>query len=394
MTIYLDNQSTTRVDPRVVEAMLPTFDTDYGNAGSITHEIGLSASDLVEDSMTTIAKALGCKDNEVVMTSGATESNNLAIYGYCLRRRKSGHIITVATEHKAVLNPMAKLQKQGFDVTYLPVKQFGDPSAGLIDLDQFADAIRDDTFFASVMLANNEVGVIQPFKQISALCHQHGIVLHSDATQAIGNLPVDVDDLDVDMLGLSAHKFYGPKGIGALYVRQTGRRIRLASQIDGGGQQLGRRSGTLNVSGIVGMARAIEICAAELASDEPIRKRELRDRIHIRLSQILGELPVNGPSLEHSFDKPMRLDGNLNCQFPGIDGHSMMTGASGVAMSSGSACTAAEPEPSHVLKALGLDEDQVRSSIRFGIGRFNTPDEIEVAIDQIADSVKKLRDLK
>jgi cysteine desulfurase len=379
--------------------MLPTFDSLYGNAGSITHEIGLSASDLVEDATATIGNAIGCKNSELVMTSGATESNNLAIYGYCLRRRTSGHIITVATEHKAVLDPLAKLQKRGFEITYLPVKQAGDMKAGLIDLDQFADAVRDDTFFASVMLANNEIGVIQPLKKISSICRDHDIVLHTDATQAIGNLPVDVNDLDVDLLSLSAHKFYGPKGVGALYVRQSGRRIRLSSQIDGGGQQHNRRSGTLNVSGIVGMARAIELCLDELESGANDHKRDLRDRIHLGLSELLGDIPVNGPSLVppeepsgHSIQgSSTRLSGNLNCQFPGIDGNSLMTGASGVAMSSGSACTAAEPEPSHVLKALGLNEDQVRSSIRLGIGRFNTADEIENAVGQIADTVQKLR---
>ena len=254
--IYLDNQATTRVDPRVVEAMLPVFDQSYANAGSVTHELGLAASDLVEESAESIANCLNARRSEIVFTSGATESNNLAIRGACLRKRTSGHIITVETEHKAVLDPIAKLEKQGFRVTRLKVVPNGSDDAGLINLDELKNAIAEDTILVSVMVAHNEIGVIQPIREIADLCHECGVLLHTDATQAVGHLSVDVDELGVDLMSFSAHKFYGPKGIGGLYVRRTDRRVRLASQIDGGGQQENRRSGTLNVPGIVGMAAA------------------------------------------------------------------------------------------------------------------------------------------
>lgn len=400
--IYLDNQATTRVDPRVVEAMLPLFDTHYGNSGSITHSMGIEAQEMVDQATHQIATVIGATGRELVYTSGATESNNLAVYGYCLRRRESGHIITVATEHKAVLDLVAKLERSGFEVTRLPVEPNSSARAGLIDVNRFADAIRDDTFFASVMLANNEIGVIQPVAEIARICRQQEIAVHTDATQAVGKIPVDVNELDVDLLSFSAHKFYGPKGIGGLYVRQTDRRIRLASQIDGGGQQQRRRSGTLNVPGIIGMAKALEIAADEMSTAENQRKIALRKQLYDRLCEGLGELPINGTTLgtdltsgkenETGFDGPdlLRLPGNLNCQFPGIDGHSLMAGTPNVAVSSGSACTAANPEPSHVLAALGLDEDEVRSSIRFGIGRFNTIEEIEKAAEELIESANRL----
>jgi cysteine desulfurase len=390
--IYLDNQSTTRVDPRVVSAMLPTFDTLYANAGSVTHEMGIAAAHLVDDSADTIARGLDCLPREIVFTSGATESNNLAIFGYCLRRFRSGHIITVSTEHKAVLDPIKKLERAGFQVTYLPVQ----PSSaqeipgipGKIDVDHFRDAIRDDTVFASVMMANNEIGVIQPLAEIADLCRNRNIVLHTDATQAVGHIPVSVSQLNVDLLSFSAHKFYGPKGIGGLYVRQQGRRIRLASQIEGGGQQHGLRSGTLNVSGIVGMARALELALNELNTNEPKRRAELRERLYAGLCQAFGSLPINGPDWRQPDQVKYRLSGNLNLQFPGFEGQSLMIGAPDLAVSSGSACTAANPEPSHVLRSLGLDIAQARSSIRFGIGRFNTEVEIDAAIEMLANAAK------
>jgi cysteine desulfurase len=392
--IYLDNQSTTRVDPRVVAAMMPTFDSHYGNAGSITHEMGISAAQLVEDAGGVIANALGCVPRELVFTSGATESNNLAIFGYCLRRFTAGHIISVETEHKAVLDPLKKLERAGFQVTYLPVcsvqRSSSAEDSGLVDLQQFEDAIRDDTIFASVMLVNNEIGAIQPLREIARLCRQHDIVLHTDATQAVGHLPVNVNQLDVDLLSFSAHKFYGPKGIGGLYVRQQQRRIRLASQIEGGGQQHGLRSGTLNVSGIVGMSAALALSLDELSSGESDRLAQLRDRLYSRLGAEFGELPINGPDWRTPNGKKNRLPGNLNCQFLGFEGQSLMLGAPELAVSSGSACTAAHPEPSHVLRALGLRIEQARSSIRFGIGRFNNQQDIDQAAEMLARSAQSL----
>ncbi len=392
MPIYLDNHSTTRVDPRVVEAMLPTFDVHYANAGSITHEMGIEAAHLVQDAADTIGNAIGALPRELVFTSGATESNNLAIFGYCLRRFTSGHIISVATEHKAIIDPLKKLERSGFEVTYLPVKNHLDPNTaeqGLIDLNQFEDAIRENTIFATVMLANNEIGVIQPIALIAEICQKRGIVLHSDATQAVGQIAVDVDALGVDLLSFSAHKFYGPKGIGGLYVRQRGRRIRLVSLIDGGGQQHGLRSGTLNVPGIVGMAKALEIAIQEINRGSLAVRGTLRDRLYDGLCRVFGELPINGVDWRAS--APLRrLPGNLNCQFPGYEGQSLMLGAPDLAVSSGSACTAANPEPSHVLQALGLTVEQARSSIRFGIGRFNSEEEIDRAVQMLSDATKKI----
>ncbi len=391
--IYLDNQSTTRVDPRVIEAMLPTFDKLYANAGSVTHDLGLAASDLVESSAESIAAGINARRGEIVFTSGATESNNLAIRGVATRRRTTGHLITVATEHKAVLDPIAKLEKQGYRVTRLPVRPNSSDKAGLIDLDELADSIDEDTVLVSVMLANNEIGVIQPLRAIADLCHEHEIPLHSDATQAVGHLPIDVETLGVDLMSFSAHKFYGPKGIGALYVRQTGRRIRLASQIDGGGQQENRRSGTLNVPGIVGMAKALGLCSKEIADKtEDARRRALRDQLYAGLQAELGDLPLNGPSL--TTDTNLRLANNLNCQFPAIDGHSIMSGAPEVAVSSGSACTSADPEPSHVLAALGLSDDEIQSSLRMSLGRFTTAEEIDRAIEMLVRSVNSMRQFK
>ena len=387
--IYLDNQATTRVDPHVVQAMLPVFDQSYANAGSVTHDLGLAASDLVEESAESIANCLNARRSEIVFTSGATESNNLAIRGVCLRRRSSGHIITVQTEHKAVLDPIARLEKQGFRVTRLKVIPNGSDDAGLIQLDELEDSIADDTVLVSIMMAHNEIGVIQSIREIAEICHKRNVLLHTDATQAVGHLPVDVDYLGVDLMSFSAHKFYGPKGIGGLYVRGTDRRVRLASQIDGGGQQENRRSGTLNVPGIVGMATALDLCHQELQDEtEDQRRRELRDRLYAGLTSKVDELPLNGPSLERH---QQRLSNNLNCQFPNIDGHSIMSGCPEVAISSGSACTSADPEPSHVLAALGLSTDEIQSSLRASVGRFTTSGEIDRAVDLLVRSVESMR---
>jgi cysteine desulfurase len=417
--IYLDNHSTTRVDPRVVEAMIPVFDTDYGNSGSVTHEFGMDAHDLVHTSGSAIAEFINAAVDEIVFTSGATESNNLAIRGICHPNSKRRHIITVQTEHKAVLDPLERLGVElNFDVTQLPVGEWGTADAGLISIEDLESAISDQTALVSIMMGNNEIGTIQPIQKIAEICHRHGAVFHCDATQAVGKLPVDVDALGIDLMSFSAHKAYGPKGVGALFVRKRDRRIKLRSQIDGGGQQSGRRSGTLNVPGIVGMATALKLCAEELCGQsvtqddsagkisvtggdiktaqqidnllEPDRIGRLRDLLYQRLTEELGELPINGQPLDQH---QTRLYCNLNCQFPGINAHSLMTMVDTVAVSTGSACTASAPQPSHVLRSLGLIDDQIHSSLRFGIGRFNTESEIIESANLIVAAVKKLREM-
>jgi cysteine desulfurase len=388
--IYLDNHATTRVDPRVIEAMLPTFGQIYANAGSVTHRLGQAAHELVERCRLEMATRLGATSaSEIVFTSGATESNNLAIRGYCQRLGK-GHVITVETEHLAVLAPVQRLEHSGFQVTRLPVaNQTQSNCPGLVDLNRLAEALRPETILVSVMLANNEIGIIQPIAEMSRICRERGIAVHCDATQAVGKIPVHVDDLGVDLLSFTSHKLHGPKGIGGLYVRSQGRRIRLQSQIEGGGQESARRGGTLNVSGIVGMARALELALETLKPDQQ-RMAELRKRLYRQLQSELGELPLNGPSLD---ELDRRLAHNLNCQFPGLDGHSLMIGSPRLALSSGSACTATSSEPSHVLTALGLDGDQVRSSLRFGLSRWTTEEEIDLATELLADSARRLRRL-
>ncbi len=417
--IYLDNHSTTRVDPRVVEAMLPVFDVNYGNSGSVTHDFGMDAHDLVHGSGAAIADIIGAEVDEIVFTSGATESNNLAIRGICHPASKRRHIITVQTEHKAVLDPIQRLGlESNFEVTQLPVGEWGTPDAGLIALEDLESAISDQTALVSIMMGNNEIGTIQPIEKIAEICHRHGAVFHCDATQAVGKLPVDVDGLGVDLMSFSAHKVYGPKGIGALFVRKRDRRIKLHSQIDGGGQQSGRRSGTLNVPGIVAMSTALKLCADELCGEsvsqddsagkilgtssdqeassgnspalEPDRIRWLRNLLYQRLTDELGDLPINGQPLDH---EQTHLYCNLNCQFPGVNAHSLMTMVDSVAVSTGSACTASTPQPSHVLRSLGLIDDQIHSSLRFGIGRFNTESEIVESADLIVAAVKKLREM-
>jgi cysteine desulfurase len=344
---------------------------------------------LTEQARAKIASLIGAGNpSEIVFTSGATESNNLAIRGYC-QRVGSGHIITTLTEHQAVLAPVNRLEQSGFQVTRLGVLPHHSPHAGLIDLEQFSAALRPETILVSVMLANNEIGAIQPIAEISRICSERGIVLHCDATQGVGKLPVDVEQLGVDLLSFTSHKLHGPKGIGALYIRSRGRRVRLQSQIEGGGQEVGRRGGTLNVSGIVGFARALEL-VLESRETDCRRMGQLRDEFYRLLRAELGELPINGPPLA---DRSRRLSNNLNCQFPGLDGHSLMVGSPRLAMSSGSACTATSTEPSHVLTALGLDRDQVRSSLRFGLSRWTTPDEIETAVGLLAESARQLRKL-
>ncbi len=395
LPIYLDNHATTRVDPRVVEAMLPYFSAVYGNPGSATHDFGGAAKDAVEDARSSIAEAIGAQAKEIVFTSGATESNNLALRGIAERAAVTAskkashrrHIISAATEHPAVLDTLAHLARRGCEITRLPVIPSPDTQAGLIRLEQLTDALRDDTVLVSIMLANNEIGVIQPLAEIAKLCKKSGVLLHCDATQAVGKIPVDVEQLGVDLMSFTAHKIYGPKGVGALYVRSRGPRVRLEPQIDGGGQEAGRRSGTLNVPGIVGFARAVEICREELFTEMP-RLAALRNRLYAGLTSGLAEVTLNGPAL----DLPdLRLPGNVNVSFGYVEGEAIMLEMRDVAVSTGSACTSALPEPSHVLRGLGMSEDAVRGSIRFGLGRFTTGEEIEFVIARAVEVVTRLR---
>ncbi len=393
LPIYLDNHATTRVDPRVVQAMLPFFSETFGNAGSTTHSFGWDAKTAVDSSRAMIANAIGAGEREIVFTSGATESNNLALRGLCERtRRKGNHLISVTTEHKAVLDPLRKLSRRGFEVTLLPVEQHGFPRAGWLNPRQVADAIKKETLVVSVMLANNETGVIQPLAEIAKICQERGVVLHCDATQAVGKMPVDVNQLGVDLLSFSAHKIYGPKGIGALYVRRSNQLARLEGQIDGGGQEFSLRSGTLNVPGIVGFAKAVELCLAETPA-EIQRLRNLRARLWTSLQNQVNDVILVGPDFTSEDAADLRLPGNLNVSIPLVDGEALMMGMRDIAVSSGSACTSANPEPSHVLRALGLDEDQTRSSLRFGVGRFNTEAEIDYAAAAVGEVVQRLRRL-
>jgi cysteine desulfurase len=403
--VYLDNQATTRVDPRVIEAMLPFFGEQFGNAGSVSHVFGWQAKDAVDAARQTIAQAIGASPREIVFTSGATESNNLALRGVCERaKRKGQHLVSVVTEHKAILDPLERLSRRGFEVTLLPVQANDRPDAGRIDLDQLADAIRDDTLLVSLMLANNEVGVLQPLAEIGRLCKERGVLLHTDAAQAVGKIPVEVEELQVDLVSLSAHKIYGPKGIGALYVRRRNPNVRLESQIDGGRQEHGLRSGTLNVPGIVGLATALTLCLDELPG-EMDRLRCLRNRLYEGLRASVDGVSLNGPALsglakederaaapDHA-SQEWRLPGNLNCCFAGVEGEALMLSMRELAVSSGSACTSADPTPSHVLRALGLRDDEARSSLRFGLGRFNTEAEVDFAIRTVAEAVQRLRRL-
>jgi cysteine desulfurase len=379
--IYLDNHATTRVDPRVLEVMLPYFSEHFGNAASRNHQFGWEAEAAVDKGRKQIADLIGATAKEIIFTSGATESNNLAIKGVAeMYANKGNHIITQATEHKAVLDTCKKLEKHGIRVTYLPVKQ-----DGIIDLDQFRDAITDKTILVSIMYANNEIGVIQPVAEIGKICKEKGIIFHTDAVQACGKVPVNVNTDNIDLLSLSGHKLYGPKGVGALYVRRKSPRVQLTAQIDGGGHERGMRSGTLNVPGIVGLGEACQICRTEM-SEESKRLAALRDRLKDKLFANLDELYING-SMEH------RLPNNLNVSFAYVEGESLLMGINEVAVSSGSACTSATLEPSYVLKALGVGDEVAHSSIRFGLGRFNTQEHIDYVADRLTEVVRKLREL-
>ncbi len=395
--IYMDNHATTRVDDRVMEAMGPYFTDYYGNPGSVGHRFGEQAREAVDESRQSIGAAIGAEAREIVFTSGATESNNLAIFGVAERARRRGdHLISVVTEHKGVLDPLARLAKRGYDITLLEVEQTPHPWAGRIDPQQVADAIRDETSLVSVMLANNEIGTIQPLAQIGAICKERGVLLHCDATQAVGKIPVDVGQLEVDLMSFSAHKIYGPKGIGALYVRRRNPIVRLDAQIFGGGQQEGRRSGTLNVPGIVGLATALRLCLEELPS-EMQRLATLRDALMTGIQEQVPNVQLCGPSLglgmPYDDDGPRRLPGNLNLTFGDVDGEALLLAMGNLAVSSGASCTSVDPEPSHVLQALGLPEDAARSSLRFGLGRFNRADEVSLAVETVSQAVQKLRQL-
>ncbi len=386
--VYMDNHATTRVDPRVVEAMLPFFDRVDGNAGSSGHSFGREAKLAVEAARESIATAIGARPGELVFTSGATESNTLAIRGIAERRRQDGgHFVTVATEHLAVLDPLERLRGRGFEVTCLGVAPAGNERAGCLAADEVAESLRDDTLLVSVMLANNEIGAIQPIAEIGRACQARGVPLHCDATQGVGKLPVDVEELGVDLLSFTAHKIHGPKGIGALYVRRSNPRARLDPLLVGGGQEKGLRSGTLNVPGIVGLAKAVELCIAEMP-EESCRLAGLRNRLWAELSANLPGVSLNGPSLAVP---GLRLPGNLNASFAGVDGETIQTHMKDLAVSSGAACTSTHPEPSHVLRALGLSDEQARSSLRFGLGRFNTAADVDFAIETVTAAVRQLR---
>jgi cysteine desulfurase len=381
LPIYMDNHATTPMDPRVLEEMLPYFTQKFGNAASRNHSFGWEAEQGVEQARERIAKLLGATAKEIIFTSGATESDNLALKGVAeMYKEKGNHIITAVTEHKAILDTCKRLEKYGYRVTYLPVK--GD---GLIDLEDLKRAIDDKTILVSIMFANNEIGVIQPVEQIGAICRERGVLFHSDATQAVGKVPVDVNKQKIDLLSISAHKMYGPKGVGALYVRRKNPRVQISAMIDGGGHERGMRSGTLAVPNIVGLGKACELCMLEMP-EETKRLLALRDRLRSRIEKGLDEVYING-TMEH------RLPGNLNMSFAYVEGESLLMGISDIAVSSGSACTSATLEPSYVLKALGTGDDLAHSSIRFGLGRFNTEAEVDYVAAKMIEVVKRLREL-
>jgi cysteine desulfurase len=379
--IYMDYHATTPVDPRVVQTMLPYFTEHFGNAASRTHAYGWQAEAAVETARDAIGQLIGASGKEIVFTSGATESNNLAIKGVAeFYQSKGNHIVTSTIEHKAVLDSCKRLETQGFQVTY--VKAGKD---GLVDPEEIKAALTDKTILVSVMLANNEVGTVQPIGEIGQLTRARGILLHCDAVQGVGKVPFNVDEMNVDLVSLTAHKIYGPKGVGALYVRRSKPRVRIAAQMDGGGHERGMRSGTLNVPGIVGFAKACQLMQEE-GVEESKRILALRERLHRQITSQLDEVVLNG-------HPEKRLPGNLNLSFSFVEGEGLMMAIKDVAVSSGSACTSASLEPSYVLRSMGLDEDMAHSSIRFGLGRFNTEEEVDYVAQLVIAKVKRLRDM-
>jgi cysteine desulfurase len=381
LPIYMDYHATTPVDPRVVDAMLPYFSQHFGNPASRNHSFGWEAEEAVETARKQVADLIGANAKEIIFTSGATEANNLAIKGAAeMYREKGNHIITCVTEHKAVIDTCKKLEKLGARVTYLPVQK-----DGRISLDELQAAITDKTILITIMAANNEIGVMQPIAEIGAIAKAKGILFHTDAVQAAGKVPFDVNQNKVDLVSLSAHKLYGPKGVGALYVRRRNPRVLLAEQISGGGHERGMRSGTLNVPGIVGLGAAAALAKAEMAT-ESARLRAMRDRLNKKFHDNLDEIYING-SMEH------RLPHNLNISFAYVEGESLLMGINDVAVSSGSACTSASLEPSYVLKALGAGDDLAHSSIRFGLGRWTTDEEVDYVVEKLTSVVRRLREM-
>ncbi len=378
--IYLDYQATTPMDPRVLEAMMPYFTHKFGNSGSRSHAYGWEAEEGTEKARAQVAKLIGADEKEVIFTSGATESNNLAIRGVAeFYKDRKNHIITTVTEHKCVLDTCRHLEQQGFEVTYLPVQQ-----DGLLDLDVLRAAITDKTVLVSVMAVNNEIGVIQPLAEIGKICREKKVFFHTDAAQAAGKIPLDVEALNVDLMSISGHKIYGPKGIGALYVRRKPR-VRLVPMIVGGGQERGFRSGTLPTPLCVGLGEAAEICLKEMDA-EATRLKKLQERMLSGLRAKLTDIVVNG-------DLEQRIPGNLNISFAYVEGESLMMGIKNLAVSSGSACTSASLEPSYVLRALGVEEEMAHTSLRIGLGRFTTEHEVDTAVDELVRHVTKLREM-
>ena len=393
--VYMDSHATTPVDPRVLDAMLPYFTDVFGNAASRSHPFGWEAEKAVEGAREEIARLLNARPKEIIFTSGATESDNLAIKGVVeFYREKGNHVVTAVTEHKAVLDTCKALERKGLArVTYLPVDEYG-----MVDPDDVRDAVTDETVLVSIMFANNEVGTINPIGEIGRITREKGVLFHTDAVQGVGKLALDVEAMNIDLLSVSAHKMYGPKGVGALYVRSRGPRVRLAPIIDGGGHERGFRSGTLNVPGIVGFGKACELCTVGMA-DEAQRMLRLRERLHAGLFSQLDEIFLNGHPVH-------RLPGNLNVSFSYVEGESLLMGLNGsthpivvgqspaaIAVSSGSACTSATLEPSYVLKALGVGDDLAHTSIRFGLGRFNTEEEVDFVVARTVAEVRRLREL-
>ena len=381
LPIYMDNNSTTRCDPRVVESMLPFFTEKYGNAASRNHSFGWQAEEAIDTARDQVAQLIGASGKEIIFTSGATESNNLAIKGVAsMYKKKGNHIVTCVTEHKAVLDPCKRLERDGYVVTYLPVDKYG-----RVTPQQVEEALTDKTILISLMFANNEIGTVQPITEIGRICKAKGILFHTDAVQAVGKIPVDVESMGIDLLSFTAHKLYGPKGVGALYVRRKDPRVRLDAMIDGGGHERGMRSGTLSVPSIVGLGAACDIARREMG-EESARLIQMRTRLHEGICSRLGYVSLNGHPEE-------RLPGNLNISFEFVEGEGLMMGIKDVAVSSGSACTSASLEPSYVLKALGVGDELAHSSIRFGLGRFTTEAEVDYVIDDVVRAVNHLRDM-
>ena len=381
LPVYLDHHATTPLDPRVLEEMLPYFTREFGNPSSRTHRFGWEAEKAVEKARRQIASLIHAHPREIIFTSGATESDNLALKGAAWANRQRGnHVITLTTEHKAVLDACRRLEQEAFRVTYLPVEP-----DGLVNLDRLASALTPETILVSVMAAHNEIGVIQPVEQIGALCRKRGILFHTDAAQAAGKIPLNAQAASIDLMSISGHKLYGPKGVGALYVRDQSPPLALTPLIDGGGHERGLRSGTLNVPGIVGLGAACDLCSREMP-EEAARLGMLRDRLRDGILSRLDRVTVNGSSEQ-------RLPHNLHLSFAGVDAESLLMSLSGVALSTGSACTSAKPEPSYVLKALGVPDDLAAASLRFGLGRFNTEEEVDYVIERVSEAAAGLRSL-